>query len=298
MKVVIEIETYYLIDYENVGSDGLSGCDKLSKSDHIIIFFTKNAKKIDMCEIANHGDAELDMIEVPAGKQSTDIHIGSYLGYLAGTNKGKDCSIVIISKDTDFDNVIKFWKTKTGVKSSRAHQIKVSSSTKPVAKQTVGSKKPPTKVNGAKKTMLNQEVMQAVRTAGYDAAVGNSVAQLVTGLYGEDHLMMEVHNALRVKYTNYRDVYGVIKPILSRYVDTKTSIYTKNVDPNRMNVNTEIMQLLSKAGYESDIVGYVASTVVKNVGVKNGKQQIYRTVTSKYGQSKGLNIYNHIKKHI
>ena len=65
-----------------------------------------------------------------------------------------------------------------------------------------------------------------------------------------------------------------------------------------MNVNTEIMQLLSKAGYESDIVGYVASTVVKNVGVKNGKQQIYRAVTSKYGQSKGLNIYNHIKKHI
>ena len=48
-----------------------------------------------MCEIANHGDAELDMIEVPAGKQSADIHIGSYLGYLAGINKGKDCRIVI-----------------------------------------------------------------------------------------------------------------------------------------------------------------------------------------------------------
>ena len=298
MKVVIEIETYYLIDYENVGSDGLSGCDKLSKSDHIIIFFTKNAKKIDMCEIANHGEAELDMIEVPAGKQSTDIHIGSYLVYLAGTNKGKACSIVIISKDTDFDNVIKFWKTKTGVKSSRAYQIKVSSSTEPVTKQTEASKKPSTKVSGAKKTKLNQEVMQAVRTAGYDATVGNSVAQLVTGLYGDDHLMNEVHNALRVKYANYRDVYGVIKPILSKYVDTTTSTYTKNVDPNRMNVNNEIMQLLSKAGYESDIVGYVASTVVKNVGAKNGKQQIYRTVTSKYCQIKGLNIYNHIKNHI
>lgn len=40
------METYYLIDYENVNSDGLSGCDKLAKSDHIIIFFTKNAMKI------------------------------------------------------------------------------------------------------------------------------------------------------------------------------------------------------------------------------------------------------------
>ena len=206
MKVVIEIETYYLIDYENVGSDGLSGCDKLSKSDHIIIFFTKNAKKIDMSEIANHGDAELDMIEVPPGKQSADIHIGAYLGYLAGTNKGKDCSIVIISKDTDFDNVIKFCKTKTRVKSSRAQQIKVLTSKSTIVKQAAVSKK----------TI----------------------------------------------------------------------------------VNNEIMQLLSKAGFESDIVGYVASAVVKNVGVKNSKQQIYRTVISKYGQSKGLNIYNHIKKHI
>lgn len=86
----MKIETYYLIDYENVGSDGLSGCDQLKKTDHIMIFFTKNAKKIDMSEIANHGDAELEMIEVPAGKQSTDIHIGSYLGYLAGVNNEKN----------------------------------------------------------------------------------------------------------------------------------------------------------------------------------------------------------------
>ncbi len=213
---MIKIETYYLIDYENVGSDGLSGCDKLNKSDHIIIFFTKNAKKIDMRQIANHGDAELDMIEVPAGKQSADIHIGSYLGYLAGTNKGKDCSIVIISKDTDFDNVIKFWKTKTGVKSSRTQQIKISTPKASIAKQATVSKKSSTKA----------------------------------------------------------------------------------ADRNRMTLNNEIMQVLSKAGFESDIVGYVASSVVKNVGVEDGKQQIYRTVISKYGQSKGLNIYNHIKKHI
>ena len=31
---------------------------------------------------------------------------------------------------------------------------------------------------------------------------------------------------------------------------------------------------------------------------KNRKQQIYRSIISKYGQTKGLNIYNHIKKKI
>lgn len=295
---MILIETYYLIDYENVSSDGLSGCDKLSKTDHIIIFFTKNAKKIDMSEIANHGEAELDMIEVPAGRQSADIHIGSYMGYLTGINNNKDCSIVIISKDTDFDNVIKFWKEKTGIKSSRAQQIKVSTSKAAIAKQATSTKKTNTKKSGAEKTKLNQEVMQKVRAAGFDAAVSNRVAQLVSGLYGKERLMNEVHNALREQYTNYLEVYGAIKSVLSKYDDSPITTPAKAPALNKSVINTEIMQILSKAGFESEVVGYVASAVVKNVGVKNGKQQVYRTIISKYGQNKGLNIYNHIKKYI
>lgn len=120
-KKVNEIESYYLVDYENVGCSGLTGCEKLAGSDHIIIFFTQNARKIDMAEIANHGSAELKMIEIPAGKQSVDIHIGSYLGYLAGQKK---CNIVIISNDTDYDNVIEFWKKELSISISRKEKIK------------------------------------------------------------------------------------------------------------------------------------------------------------------------------
>lgn len=291
------IETYYLIDYENVGADGLAGCDRLTKSDHIYIFFTRNAKKIDMCEIAKHGDAELKMIEIPAGKQSTDIHISSYLGYLSGKhvseNNANDCSVVIISKDSDYDNVIKFWKEETQIKASKALQIKSSTPKATIAKQTSQSRKSITKVDGNKKTKLNQEIMKAVRGAGFDASVGNSVAQLVTGLYGEERFMNKVHNLLREKYTNYLEVYEAIKPVLSKYPDTLPSSAEANCV-----ANTQIQQLLSKANFDRDIINYVASVVTKNVGEKNKKQQIYRTIVSKYGQSKGLKIYNQIKKSI
>ena len=211
------METYYLVDYENVGGDGLAGCNKLNKTDHIIIFFTQNANKINMREIADHGEAELRMIEVPAGKQSADIHIGSYLGYLAGVNRGQGCNIVIVSKDKDFDNVAKFWTNSTQIKASRIKQIKGSAKNaaeKQQANRQMNPKKTDAKVNGEQKTKLNQDVMQAARSAGFEAEIAN----------------------------------------------------------------------------------YVASTVVKNVGEKNGKQQIYRAIISKYGQNKGLNIYNHIKK--
>lgn len=294
------IETFYLIDYENVNSDGLTGCDKLTKTDHIIIFFTNNAKKIDMNDIANHGGATIEMLNVPAGKQSADIHISSYLGYISGKNEGKDCSVVIISKDTDFDNVIKFWKDKTKLKISRAQQIKVSSPKASPAKQDQPKKTTP-KVDSKKKTKLNQEVMQALSSADFKAVVNNKVAQLVTGLYGKERLANEVHNALKEEYSNYLEVYDTIKPLLSKYdnpTKAKTTTSATSTSQAKMEINTKIMQLLSKAGYDNDVSGYVASTVVKNIGTNKGKQQIYMTIIKKYGQKKGLAIYTHIKNHI
>lgn len=93
----------------------------MTASDHILIFFTQNARKIDMAMIANHGTAELKMIEIPAGKQSADMHIVSYLGYLAGTS---NCNIIIVSKDTDFDHVIQFWKKGFSISVSRKESIR------------------------------------------------------------------------------------------------------------------------------------------------------------------------------
>ena len=296
-----DIETFYLIDYENVHGDGLSGCQDLGKTDHIVIFFTQNARNIDMSDISNHGSADLDMIEVPVGKQSADMHIGSYLGYLAGKN-GKTCRVVIVSKDTDFDNIIKFWKEKTGIVASRTGQIKKKSATKsqPIKPQPIAKNKIAVKINSAKKAKLNQEILQAISKAGYDASVANKVAQIATGLYGDEHILLEVHNALSDRYTDYHDIYTVVKPVLNKYVDDNLSKKSGTVvsSKDKTATNSEIQKTLSKAGFSDDIIKYVASTAMKNLGLKDGKQQTYRAIITRYGQNKGLTIYNHIKKFI
>lgn len=278
----------------------MAGCQDLGKTDHIVIFFTKNAKSIDMSDISNHGSADLEMIEVPAGKQSADMHIVSYLGYLAG-KLGKKCNVVIVSKDTDFDNVVKFWNQLTDISVQRTGQIKKRTvkSLQKTSSQAV-TKKTSSKNTGDKKTKLNQEVMQAIRNEGYSASVANNVAKIASGLYGDEHILMEVHNELRNQYTDYLDVYSVVKPILSKYVDNNQSKNNtiQTTSKEKKTVNTEIQKILSKAGVTNDIISFVVSTVVKNIGEKNGKQQTYRTIISKLGQNKGLNIYNHIKKFI
>ena len=135
------IKTYYLIDYENVGSEGFKGCEKLRETDIIHLFYTDNSRKIDLDIINDHGEAKLVTHKVPTGNQSADMHLGSYLGYLIGkecTGQDEECKIVVISKDTGFDHIIEFWKAEENVKISRNEKIsgKQVQTRKQIKKQT------------------------------------------------------------------------------------------------------------------------------------------------------------------
>ena len=57
-----------------------------------------------------------------------------------------------------------------------------------------------------------------------------------------------------------------------------------------------MLKTLSNAKYDNETVSFAASLVTKNFAEKGGKQTIYRTVISKFGQERGLAIYRHIQK--
>lgn len=199
--------TYYLIDYENVKGEGLNGCSGLSKTDHIIIFFTRNAMKISMSEIADHGKAELEMIEVPSGKQSADMHIASYMAYLAGSSCEEPCRVVIISQDADFDNVIDFWKRRIGLDACRVHQISDARPAPSEEKKKVQPKKKVPKTEAEKpavtakeKTLKNAEIQKLLSKAGYDNHVVSFVASSVVKNMGETEAKQKVQKLLLSKF--------------------------------------------------------------------------------------------------
>ena len=92
------IKTYYLIDFENVNNAGLICSRHLDYHDHIHIFSTKNAPKISIEILSNFHSVDYSFHCLPAGKQSLDMHLTAYLGYLLGTNGDKKCKYVIIRK--------------------------------------------------------------------------------------------------------------------------------------------------------------------------------------------------------
>ena len=304
------MKTIYLIDYENVGSDGLLCCDKLSDKDRIVIFFTKNAPKIDMTKISNLKKQMLDMIEVPTGKQSADMYIGSCLGYLMGKYHSKECRIVIISRDTDYDNLIESWnkgalteklddnglhlfRKKQTVKACRTKKIKsdIAALTPP---PPIKSNRKVAKLTDEQKTELYELITETIQKEGFDASVGDGVANLSVALFPHNQFIAEIHNELQNSYKDYLKIYRAIKPILSAYPQ-KPQTPQNPESVQKVRINSQIMQRLSKAGYSTEIVGYTASTVAKHYDAKNGKQIIYRALISKFGMNNGLEIYRCVK---
>ena len=247
------IKTYYLIDYENVGSEGFKGCEKLRETDIIHLFYTDNSRKIDLDIINDHGKSKLITHKVPTGNQSADMHLGSYLGYLIGkecAGQDEEYKIVVISKDTGFDHIIEFWKAEKNVKISRNEKI---SGKQVQARKQTGKEKD---------RQATEQTDQKTEKQLDEKPEKQSVKQ------------SENQNTKKPK---------------QKIIDMKAG--TKKLQQ-------ELVLVLDKAGMPKEVVNYVSTTVEKNAEDKNRKQQIYRSIISKYGQTKGLNIYNHIKKKI
>lgn len=300
-KKVIIVKTHYLIDYENDGKNGLKGCEKLTSSDFIHLFYTDNSKNTTLDIFTNHGKAELDIKKVPAGDQSLDKHLIAYLGYLVGKNANIQTEYVIISSDKGYDKVCVFLREECGnsISVSRRSTIAVKQVTqKKEVKQNTEKKTSVSKVDQAKKTKLNQQIQQALSSSEtlYRSGVMNEVAKVVTSLYGNEKFMNDVHNALRSMYPeDYLDVYGDIKPIISKYATDQDKKADGN---NKTLLHNEIQQILSKENVGKDVIAYVPGLVIKHCDEKNALQIIYRGIVQKFGQKKGLDIYNRIKKHI
>lgn len=245
-------ETYYLIDFENVGLRGLEGAEKLTAQDHVHLFSTCNAPKINTATLAHFNRTNLMVHEVPAKSQSVDMHLVSFLGYLLGCLNPIP-TIVIVSNDTDYDNIIQFWKNERDISLTRRDHF---SAAKPA---------------------------QAKRTAVKAKAAGKSAAKDKPSVSGKEKDSTTEKTADE-------------KPAAEKAPAPKGRA-AKAVEPkDKTAVNNAVLKTLSTAKYDNEIVSFCASQVTKLFTEKSGKQLIYRSIISKYGQEKGLDIYRHIKK--
>ena len=100
----------YLIDYENVNTDGLNGISRLSAEDTVIIFYSENADRMTfgLHRRLNESKATIDIRKVDVGgSNALDFQLGTYLGYLIALNREEQYCIV--SNDRGYNHVANFW---------------------------------------------------------------------------------------------------------------------------------------------------------------------------------------------
>lgn len=225
------METYYLIDFENVHNEGIANIKSMTKTDHMHIFSTQNATNINKDVFWINGDIKSHL--VPAKKQSLDMHLVSYLGYLLGIH-GKDCCYVIISKDKDYDNIVKFWKEEGYQNISRKEKLP---GNEPVQKKTKQASSQPKsnsqtangrisagmayKLDGKDRCELNIFIQHNLVNRGYDHSSANRICKYVVTHCNDERMLSGIHNDIKKDFENYSDVYGDIKSILEDFVQSK-----------------------------------------------------------------------------
>lgn len=103
------METYYLIDYENIKLAGgkltYSGIPKNSN----VIFFLTTRDKLTDSDKPKRKDINCQIFDnIPEGMESVDKYISAYMGYLAGVYEKDTLKVCIVSRNKGYDNIIAF----------------------------------------------------------------------------------------------------------------------------------------------------------------------------------------------
>lgn len=221
------METFYLIDFENVHNEGLKNIDSLTKNEHVHIFSTENALNIRMDIVFSRG-IDIKGHIVPVRKQSLDMHLVSYLGYLLGIHRNQ-CAYVIVSKDTDYDNIIKFWKEegythisrKQKIPGATTNQKKTVQSVAATTTQTVNSKISTGMADdfsGNDRSELNVFMQHELVAMGYSSNKANRICKYVVAHCNDERMLNGIHNDLKKEYIDYLEIYEDVKTILEKFV--------------------------------------------------------------------------------
>lgn len=103
--------THFLVDYENVGVEGVKKTGA-KQSDKVTLFYSEQCKNValEAIEELSKKGVTFDCIKATVGsKNALDFQLISFLGFLIGVG-GKNVSYVIVSNDKGYENTITFWK--------------------------------------------------------------------------------------------------------------------------------------------------------------------------------------------
>lgn len=316
--------TVYLVDFENVRSEGLKGVDRLSEGDKVVIFYSKNAENIsfDVHTLLNNSRAEIETFRIlRGGRNSLDFQLSTYLGYLVMENCYK--KIFIVSQDKGFLCAISFWEVNSEICNA---EIKLCKSISNAESENSTSADYDDGLTG--KFLERIEVKKPNKNVGMAYSKNNNelsedsiTASAV--IRGDSSHVETKENTRKFNAKPVTGNYGRIPAQTSSEAYSRTPRTTRNKaheenvkrkasDTQKKNVNLNVQNPTSKNKiFAAEIKLNIAEDVkaiingkydesyvpvlVEAIGKSTGKQHFYRMLVSRFGQETGHNMYMMIK---
>lgn len=102
----------FFIDSENVGDNWISLLDTVAKDDEILVFYTEKSPHMNYKNLVllKESSKDVTFIECSEGNNALDFQLCTELGFQV--HGSSDTEYVIVSNDTGYDAVIKYWKQR------------------------------------------------------------------------------------------------------------------------------------------------------------------------------------------
>lgn len=313
----------YLIDFENVHEEGFSSLGRLGDRDAVYCFFTKNVAKISMAALAGIRSGQLHFIEAESGKQSLDLALVSYLGYLIGTVPNEQC-YEIVSNDNGFAKAADFWnKHRPGIRvrvrktvdqaklaaaaeakparrSRSAKTAKAAAAAAPVVEAKLAVEEKAAPAPEAKPAPA-----PAAKSKSAPAQKKASAPKEAVPAAAEKAPAKEAAPAAAAKSAPEAKPASKPEPAKKEASEKKEAPVKKEATAAKpapapeapaSGPAPEAVAALVAAGIEAPVAEFLLTEAEKHREDKNIKQLVYRAVVKKYGQKKGTEIYNTAKK--
>jgi len=292
----LQDHTVYLIDTENVRTVWTLLLDRMTLNDKIYVFYTMNSGNVsyeDLNGVISSGK-NVELIQCHTGKNGLDFQLVSYLGYLIRNNENAD--YCIISDDSGYDAVIKFWEGRE-VKVSRKTAFQVS------GKQAKAPKKPlfgvKTRSKAPAKTPAASKTTAAPKAPAAPKKTAEPVKAEETKKTVESPKVPDKEKKTAEPKTA-SEASKTAKP--KKTAETQKQADSKKAEPDKKpaaaSVNVSADKLKEFLPDETEEKLSQISDIIKKSGGKKGLADIHDEIEKLYRNEKASDVYRIIRHNI
>lgn len=288
------MNTVYLIDSENVNDAWVELLPVLDHEDQIIVFYTDKSPHMcyqNVIALLNN-DKKVEFIKCFEGNNALDFQLVTELGYMLCS--APKYTYVIVSNDTGFDAIVKYWQKKE----YDVSRIKGKDCRKEVKKcvpceEDAVSENEDENVCGFQKDAGEQETESDQETNEFSFTDEAECVEEILKVVSLKNMTL-LHNALTCMLGQKKgdEVYSRIKENKSLYTEYREPAVLKKKERERYYIKLVLKQNELDEMQAADLQKWLGSVSKKNLN------ELHAGIIKKYGHIEGAKYYSALKKHL